>query len=164
MWKRVRDERGFTLVELLVVIAIIGILAVIILPSVLEAIEKSKVAAAEADYRAIRAAVLSAHMDTGTWPPSSQQQGQDPGLVDKSNWKNGAPDTWNGPYLERWPSKNPWGGHYTYVNGIFEFLRPYWGGFRQVSRAVVGAGCRSISAYGCCQEVAGRFGGRYGQV
>lgn len=55
MWKRVRDERGFTLVELLVVIAIIGILAVIILPSVLEAIEKSKVAAAEADYRAIRA-------------------------------------------------------------------------------------------------------------
>jgi general secretion pathway protein G len=24
------------------------------------------------------------------------------------------PDGWNGPYLERWPSKNPWGGTYTF--------------------------------------------------
>jgi len=126
--KRVCEvEKGFTLVELLVVIAIFGILAAIILPSAFKAIEKSKVAAAEADYRAIKAAVLNAYTDTGIWPPSSQQQGQDPGLVDKNNWKNGAPDTWNGPYLERWPSRNPWGGYYTYVNGIFDFLKLDWG-------------------------------------
>ncbi|NPV28510.1 MAG: prepilin-type N-terminal cleavage/methylation domain-containing protein [Firmicutes bacterium] len=125
-----RDSRGFTLVGLLVVIAIIGILAAVILSNAFKAIEKSKVAAAEADYRAIKAAVLSAYTDTGTWPPSSQQQGQDPGLVDKGNWKNGAQDTWNGSYLERWPGKNPWGGYYTYVNGIFEFLKPDSRGFR----------------------------------
>jgi len=118
MWqrlKRARDRRGFTLVELLVVIAIIGVLAAVIAPNAFKAIEKSKVAAAEADYKAIKAAALNAYTDTGVWPPSSEQEGQDPGLVDKDKW-SGAPDTWNGPYLERWPSKNPWGGTYTFKN------------------------------------------------
>ncbi|APC08760.1 prepilin-type N-terminal cleavage/methylation domain-containing protein [Neomoorella thermoacetica] len=118
MWQRLkkaRDQRGFTLVELLVVIAIIGILAAIIAPVAFNSIDKSKVAAAEADYRTIKAAVLNAYTDTGVWPPSSTAQGRDPGLVDKNNW-SGAPDTWNGPYLDRWPSKNPWGGKYTYKN------------------------------------------------
>lgn len=119
MWQRLkkaRDQRGFTLVELLVVIAIIGILAAIIAPVAFNSIDKSKVAAAEADYRTIKAAVLNAYTDTGVWPPSSTAQGRDPGLVDKNNW-SGAPDTWNGPYLDRWPTKNPWGGKYTYKNG-----------------------------------------------
>ncbi|AKX94336.1 prepilin-type N-terminal cleavage/methylation domain-containing protein [Neomoorella thermoacetica] len=118
MWQRLkkaRDQRGFTLVELLVVIAIIGILAAIIAPVAFNSIDKSKVAAAEADYRTIKAAVLNAYTDTGVWPPSSTAQGRDPGLVDKNNW-SGAPDTWNGPYLDRWPTKNPWGGSYTYIN------------------------------------------------
>ncbi|OIQ60220.1 prepilin-type N-terminal cleavage/methylation domain-containing protein [Neomoorella thermoacetica] len=118
MWQRLkkaRDQRGFTLVELLVVIAIIGILAAIIAPVAFNSIDKSKVAAAEADYRTIKAAVLNAYTDTGVWPPSSTAQGRDPGLVDKNNW-SGAPDTWNGPYLDRWPNKNPWGGSYTYIN------------------------------------------------
>ncbi|OIQ07691.1 type II secretion system protein G precursor [Moorella thermoacetica] len=127
MWQRLkkaRDQRGFTLVELLVVIAIIGILAAIIAPVAFNSIDKSKVAAAEADYRTIKAAVLNAYTDTGVWPPSSTAQGRDPGLIDKNNW-SGAPDTWNGPYLDRWPSKNPWGGSYTYQNGDSKSLG--WG-------------------------------------
>ncbi|GAF27363.1 type II secretory pathway, pseudopilin PulG [Moorella thermoacetica Y72] len=116
MWQRLkkaRDQRGFTLVELLVVIAIIGILAAIIAPNAFKAIENSKVAAAEADYRTIKAAVLNFYTDTGKWPDSSSQV-SDAYLVTKptSSDYNG----WNGPYLERWPSKNPWGGKYTYYN------------------------------------------------
>ncbi|MBE3588244.1 MAG: prepilin-type N-terminal cleavage/methylation domain-containing protein [Thermoanaerobacteraceae bacterium] len=65
-----RDNRGFTLVELLVVIAIIGILAAIIAPNAFKAIEKSKVAAAEADYKSIKAAALNFYTDIGKWPDS----------------------------------------------------------------------------------------------
>ncbi|SHJ08997.1 prepilin-type N-terminal cleavage/methylation domain-containing protein [Desulfofundulus thermosubterraneus] len=109
-----RDRSGFTLVELLVVIAIIGILAAIITPNAFKAIEKGKVAAAEADYKAIKAAVLNYYTDTGQWPG----MGSDNGSRETEMFVTGVnvPNGWNGPYLERWPSKNPWGGYYKFVN------------------------------------------------
>ncbi|KUK41828.1 MAG: N-terminal methylation protein [Clostridia bacterium 62_21] len=113
--KSFRCERGFTLVELLVVIAIIGILAAVIAPNAFKAIEKSKVAAAEADYKAIKAAALNFYTDTGTWPATATG---DPGFVTEPAGVDG----WNGPYLERWPSKNPWGGKYYYIkDGNWDF-------------------------------------------
>jgi general secretion pathway protein G len=116
MWsrlsKRARDRRGFSLVELLVVIAIIGILAAIIVPNAFKAVEKGKVAAAIADYKAIKAAALNYYTDTGVWPPN-RDSSTDPWLVEE---KTDTPDGWNGPYLERWKEKNPWGGTYIFKN------------------------------------------------
>ncbi|ADL08656.1 type II secretion system protein GspG [Thermosediminibacter oceani] len=108
--KKVKDQRGFTLVELLVVIAIIAILAAVVLPNAFNAIERSKVVAAEADYKSIKTAVLNFYADTGKWPQSDDYSY----LVDKPD-DNSYPG-WNGPYLDRWPNKNPWGGTYTYKN------------------------------------------------
>lgn len=108
--KLLRSQRGFTLVELLVVIAIIGVLAAVVAPNAFGAIEKSKVAAAIADYKAIKAAALNYYTDTGTWP--TDNAGNTGFVVAPSS----PPSGWNGPYLERWPSKNPWGGTYTYRN------------------------------------------------
>lgn len=103
-------KKGFTLVELLVVIAIIAILAAIIAPNAFKAIEKSKVATAEADYKAIKTAALGYYTDTGKWP-GTQSTGVDPGLAVATL---AGVDGFNGPYLEKWPSKNPWGGNYAY--------------------------------------------------
>ena len=95
-------KKGFTLVELLVVIAIIAILAAIIAPNAFKAIEKSKVATAESDYRAIKTAVLNYYADTGKWSTSLSALNTNPTV-----------DGWNGPYLEKLPVKNPWGGTYS---------------------------------------------------
>jgi general secretion pathway protein G len=114
-----RNEKGFTLVELLVVIAIIGVLAAIIIPSAFKAVEKGKVAAAEADYKAIKAAALNYYTDVGEWP-EHQTANSDPGFTTNVGNKTG----WNGPYLERWKEKNPWGGDYKFQNGTYI----EWGG------------------------------------
>lgn len=111
------NKKGFTLVELLVVIAIIGILAAVIAPNAFKAVEKGKVAAAEADYKAIKSAALNYYTDTGVWPVDGSD---DVGFVTKPTTSTSPAVTaevsnaWNGPYLERWPSKSAWGGSISY--------------------------------------------------
>lgn len=112
--RKLSNERGFTLVELLVVIAIIGILAAIIAPNAFNAIEKGKVAAAEADYKAIKAAALNYYTDTGVWPVDNIGGSANNNIAYFVGPSPSGVTGWNGPYLERWPSKNPWGGTYTY--------------------------------------------------
>ncbi len=118
MFKNRKRKNGFTLVELLVVIAIIGILAAVVAPNAFKAIEKSKVSAAESDYRAIKTAALTYYSDTGAWPVDTADS---VGFVTLPTTGTGAKQvtstvnsSWNGPYIERWPSKNPWGGSYVY--------------------------------------------------
>ncbi|AEG61320.1 type II secretion system protein [Desulforamulus ruminis] len=108
--RRIKNQKGFTLVELLVVIAIIGILAAVIAPNAFKAVEKGKVAAAEADFKAIKSAALNYYTDTGVWPVDGADSD---GFIRTSDV-----DGWNGPYLERWPSRNPWGGDYNFRNGV----------------------------------------------
>ena len=57
------NRKGFTLVELVVVIAIIGILSMIIVPSVISYVRKARVAAAIADTRTIKASIESSLTD-----------------------------------------------------------------------------------------------------
>ncbi len=123
MFKK-RGSKGFTLIELLVVIAIIGILAAIIAPNAFKAIEKSKVAAVESDYKAVKSATLMYYSDVGTWPTADND------FSDNDNESNAfvtgdSSNGWDGPYLEKWPTKNPWGGSYTlatYTFGTEEYL------------------------------------------
>ncbi len=108
MKKMLKNQQGFTLVELLVVIAIIAVLAAVVTPNVFKAVDKSKVSAAIAEYDAIKTAVITYHADTGVWPTA----GDDLVGLDE-NGKNKANEdvnNWNGPYLDRFPKENAWGG------------------------------------------------------
>ncbi len=105
-----KNKKGFTLVELLVVIAIIAILAAVVAPNAFKAIEKSKITAIEADYRAVKTATLVYYSDTGEWPAD------DSGEVGFITDPGGAVTGWNGPYLDVWPTKAPLGTGYAFVN------------------------------------------------
>ncbi len=113
-----KGTRGFTLIELLVVIAIIGILAAIIAPNAFKAIEKSKVAAVESDYKAVKSATLMYYSDVGTWPTPDNDFTNNDNETDIFITGDGS-DGWDGPYLEKWPTRDPWGGPYTLATGTW---------------------------------------------
>src|SRR5712691_5243772 len=60
MITRIRNrQKGFTLIELLIVVAIIGIIAALLIPNFLDALQKSKQKRTEADMRNIGTAMFS---------------------------------------------------------------------------------------------------------
>ena len=117
MKKFMKNKKGFTLVELLVVIAIIAILAAVVAPNAFKAIEKSKITAIEADYRAIKTATLVYYSDTGEWP---EDEAAEAGFIKEARVASPGTqaeiDGWNGPYLDVWPAKSPFGTGYVFLN------------------------------------------------
>lgn len=111
MIHKIKNKKGFTLVELLVVIAIIGILAVLAVPSLFKSIAKAKISDVEADYSAIKSAVLAEYAENGQLPYEIANQS----FIDK--------------YIDGGSTKTPLGGYYhivpdyTYKSG--EQDKPY---------------------------------------
>jgi prepilin-type N-terminal cleavage/methylation domain-containing protein len=56
---RARSQKGFTLIELLIVVAIIGIIAAILIPNLLDALQKAKQKRTVGDMRSIGSAWFS---------------------------------------------------------------------------------------------------------
>ncbi|MDD5669572.1 MAG: prepilin-type N-terminal cleavage/methylation domain-containing protein [Candidatus Omnitrophica bacterium] len=114
---------GFTLIELIVVIAIIAVLAAIIAPNAFKAIQKAKIAKATQDVKAIASAMQSLYVDTGLW------SGQAAGAYAEFNnaigpqlnlpqlgllQNDGRYPYWDGPYLEKPLTNDPWRYGYMY--------------------------------------------------
>lgn len=124
-------KNAFTIIELLVVISIIAVLAAVIMPNAFKSIEKSKVTAFTSDADAMEKAMYMYYADTGEYPDyiyygTSEDTfkwiGQSFFISGSTSGKPAdviisIPSTWDGPYLDRWPDKTPFGGYYT----IFDY-------------------------------------------
>jgi general secretion pathway protein G len=106
----VRRHQGFTLIEIMVVLVIIGVLAALIVPSVLERTDEAKTTAARTDIASIMQALKLYRLDNQRYP------GADQGLeaLVRKPTAGAVPANWR-PYLEKLP-RDPWGQPYQYLN------------------------------------------------
>ncbi len=85
---RQENEEGFTLAELLVVIMIIGILAALIIPSVVDAGCRARSSATQSKIENIQTALKSYKTDHGKYPEETREAGSEP-LVKALSKKKG---------------------------------------------------------------------------
>ncbi|MFZ4622689.1 MAG: type II secretion system major pseudopilin GspG [Rhodoferax sp.] len=105
-----RLAAGFTLIELMVVLLIIGVLAALVVPSVLDRADDARVTAAKTDVANLMQALKLYRLDNQRYPTA--EQGLQALLVKPST--SPVPNNWK-IYLDKLPN-DPWGKAYVYLN------------------------------------------------
>ncbi|WP_395346078.1 type II secretion system major pseudopilin GspG [Variovorax sp. UC122_21] len=108
--RQTRLEAAFTLIELMVVLVIIGVLAALIVPSLMDRPDQARATAARQDVAAVMQGLKLYRLDNGAYPSAAQGLRA---LIEKPS-AGKVPANWR-PYLERLPA-DPWGNAYQYLN------------------------------------------------
>ncbi|MGP6086810.1 type II secretion system major pseudopilin GspG [Antarctobacter jejuensis] len=113
-------DAGFSLLELMVVVVILSILALVIVPRVIDRPDQARAARAQSDIAAIQAAVSLYRLDNFRYPTTDQGL---QALVSRPA-TDPVPENWaSGGYMDRVP-QDPWGRPYQYlqpgVHGDFD--------------------------------------------
>jgi general secretion pathway protein G len=104
-------QSGFTLIEIMVVVVILAVLGALVVPRILENVDKARVTRAASDIRAIETALDLYRLDNFKYPTSEQglqalvKQPADPTIT---NYRSEG-------YLPALP-KDPWGTPYQYAS------------------------------------------------
>lgn len=103
-----RRNRAFTLIELVVVILILGVLAALIVPTVLGRADEAKAARAVTDINTLSGALKMFYLHCDRYPTTEE------GLA---ALRSGPADAtgWKGPYLDKDVPLDPWENEYSYV-------------------------------------------------
>lgn len=112
-FKFLREKsEGFTFVETLVVLAIGAVLTAGSVVSAGKIIAQAKKTAAKNQLSQLSYAIQCYFLDCGRFPTSEQ------GI--NALWEKPVlypvPELWNGPYVDKRPGTDPWGGEYKYFS------------------------------------------------
>ena len=106
-----KRTKGFTLLEMLVVLVIIGLVAGLVGPQLLGRVDSSKVTAAEAQIKMLKAALDVVRLDFGRYPTKEEGLGF---LVTEPS-RSSDKALWQGPYIDEQSIPiDPWGTPYQY--------------------------------------------------
>lgn len=103
---------GLTLIEVMVVIVILGVLAALIVPSVMSRPDDARLVAAKQDIATIVQALKLYRLDNQQYPTTEQGLQS---LVAPPTAAPAPPNWKKGGYLDRLP-KDPWGNPYRYLS------------------------------------------------
>ena len=106
------QQAGFTLVEIMVVVIIIGLLAGIVVPNVMDNLDKANVQKARADFSSLQTALKLYRIDNFNYPTT--EQGLE-ALVTKSSIAPVPRNFKSGGYIDNL-NKDPWGNDYQYMS------------------------------------------------
>ncbi|MDR5651958.1 type II secretion system major pseudopilin GspG [Ruixingdingia sedimenti] len=106
-----RHDEGFSLLELMVVVVILSILAIAIVPRIIDRPDQARVARARSDIAVLESALQLYRLDNLGYPTTEQGLRA---LVEKPT-RPPLPPNWAGAgYVQSLP-KDPWGADYQYL-------------------------------------------------
>lgn len=109
-----KNSHGFTLMELMIVVTIIGILAVAIVPKIMDYPKKARISKAKSDIAAIGVALDSYNLDNGMYPTTEQGL---LALIEEPSTEPVPNNYKKGGYLKKKSvPKDPWGREYLYMS------------------------------------------------
>lgn len=114
------EEDGFSLLELMVVVVILSILALVIMPRIMNRPDQARVARVQSDLATLESAIKLYKLDNFRFPTTEQGL---TALVSRPVTEPLAANWAEGGYIDRLP-KDPWGNDYQYlepgVHGAFD--------------------------------------------
>lgn len=122
MAKEARRDAGFSLLELMVVVVILSILALAIVPRIIDRPDQARVTRAKTDISVLQEAVNLYRLDNLRYP--STEQGLE-ALITRPTSEPAPANYADGGYIQALPT-DPWGAAYQYlspgVHGDFDIF------------------------------------------